>query len=334
VILVTGGSGYLGQAVVRRLVGAGRKVRLLVRRDLHLGEAPGGVDIRLASLSDPAALHRCMEGCRQIVHMAALVRRWSPRPEQFDDVNVRGLVNLLEAARRHGIERFVYTSSFLALGPTDGGAHDEDAARRDLPAGNLYAHSKRRAEEVARQAAASGAPVVTLYPGIMYGPGPRTQGNLVGEAIIRYLRGRLPGLVGGGARRWCMAHVEDVAQGHLAALDTAPAGSRYILGGENLSLKEILERVDRLVGVFPPPPRSIPSWAARLAGRWNLWRAALGGPAPEITPDEVEVYRHDWAYSSDRARRELGYEITPFERGLAATIEWARSEIRDLERGR
>lgn len=332
-ILVTGGSGYLGRAVVRRLAAQGRRLRLLVRRDLHVGEAPPGVDVRMASLGDPAALERALEGCRQIVHLAALVRRWSRDPDEFERVNVRGLANLLEAASRRGIERILYTSSFLALGPTDGAVHDEDTPRRDLPAGNLYAASKRRADEVARRAAESGAPLITLYPGVLYGPGARTEGNLVGQAILRHLQGELPGLVGGGGRRWCFAYLEDVAAGHVAALEHARPGARYILGGENLSPREAFERLSAEAGV-EPPRRPIPYWAATWAARWQVFRARCGGPLPEITPDEVEVYRHDWAYSSARAQADLGYAITPFACGLEATLRWAREEIREMERGR
>jgi farnesol dehydrogenase len=333
VILVTGGSGYLGRAVTHRLAQQGHRLRLLVRRDLHVGESPPGADVRRASLDDPAALEGALEGCRQVVHLAALVRRWSRDPAEFERVNVRGLANLLEASRRRGVERILYTSSFLALGPTDGAVHDEGTERRDIPAGNLYAASKRRADEVARRAAESGAPVVTLYPGVLYGPGPLTEGNLVGQAVLRHLRGELPGLVGGGERRWCLAFLEDVVSGHLAALERARPGSRYILGGENLSLREAFARLSAAAGV-EPPRRAIPYWVAGWVGRWQVLRARCGGPPPEITPDETEVYRHDWAYSSARAQADLGYAITPFAAGLEATLRWARDQIREMERGR
>lgn len=332
-ILVTGGSGYLGRAVVRALAASGRALRLLVRRDLHVGEAPAGADLRLASLGDPAAVERALEGCTEVVHMAALVRRWTRDPGEFERINVHGLRKLLDAARRQGVRRFLYTSSFLALGPTDGSVHDEDAPRLDLPPGNRYADSKRRAEDLAREAAASGAPVVILYPGVLYGPGAATEGNLVGRAVIRHLREGLPGLVGGGRGVWCLAYLEDVARGHLAALERAQPGGRFILGGENVPLREAMERLCRLAG-SPAPEREIPLALARLVGRWHLLRARLTGRPPEITPDEVEIYRHDWAYSSERARSALGYAITPLERGLASTLEWARAEIHEMERGR
>jgi farnesol dehydrogenase len=332
-ILITGGSGYLGQAVARRLVRAGHPIRLLVRRDLHVGEAPAGADIRQASLEDAAGVARALEGCTHVVHMAAVVRRWTADPHEFERINVRGLAGLIEAARRARVERFIYTSSFLALGPTDGTVHGEDAPRLPLPAGNPYAESKRRADELARQAAASGVPLITLYPGVLYGPGPDTDGNLIGRAMIDHLRGGLPGLVGGGRGLWSLAYIEDVANGHLAALERAQPGERFILGGENVSLRGIFERLGRLAAA-PPPLRDIPFWAARLVGTAQVWRARLTGRMPDITPDEVEIYRHDWAYSSEQAQRRLGYTITPLDRGLADTLEWARARIRDMERGR
>ena len=332
-ILVTGGSGYLGRALVRGLCAGGRPVRLLVRRDLHVGEAPQGVDIRLASLTDATGLRRALEACTHVYHLAAVVRRWIPDAREFEQVNVRGLATLMEEARRAGVERFLYTSSFLALGPTDGAVHDEDTPRRALPPGNAYADSKRRAEDVAGEAAAAGLPLITLYPGVLYGPGPRTEGNLVGQVLIRHLREGLPGLIGGGRGRWCLSYLDDVVGGHLQALQTARPGERYILGGENVALRDIFDRLGRLAGVSAPS-RDIPPWAARLVGRWQVWRARLTGRLPEITPDEVEIYRHDWAYSSARAQRELGYRITPLDEGLSATLAWARAEIRDMERGR
>lgn len=331
-ILVTGGSGYLGQALVRGLVSAGRRVRLLVRRDLHVGESPIGVDVRLASLTDPSEVARALRGCHQVFHLAAVVQRWLPRQEEFSRINVDGLKTLIEASRREGIERFIYTSSFLALGPTDGAVHDEDTPRNSLKPGNAYADTKRQAEGLARQAAADGFPIVTLYPGILYGPGPRTEGNLVGQVLIRHLQEGLPGLVGGGERRWCLAYVDDVVRGHLRALEAAAVGDRFILGGENLSLRQLFARVAQITGTLAPG-RTIPAWMARLVGRLQVLRARLTGQPPEITPDEVEIYTHDWAYSSARAERVLGYSATPLEQGLLTTIEWARAEIRDMERG-
>ncbi|MEE9219383.1 MAG: NAD-dependent epimerase/dehydratase family protein [Acidobacteriota bacterium] len=332
-ILITGGSGYLGQALVRALVGAGHRVRLLVRRDLRAGEAPQGVDVRFASLTDPAAVGRAFEGCSRAFHLAAVVRRWLPRREEFEEINVLGLKTMIEASRRAGVDRFIYTSSFLALGPTDGSVHDEDSPRLRLREANAYADSKRRAEAIAAEAAACGFPIITLYPGVLYGPGPRTDGNLIGQALIRHLRNRLPGLIGGGERLWCLAYVDDVVRGHLGALAGARPGDRFILGGENVSLREVFERLARIAGVAAPG-KAIPYWMARLAGYLHLWRAVLTGRPPEITPDEIEIYTHDWAYSSARAAEVLGYRTTPLDEGLAATLAWARDEIREMERGR
>ena len=205
-VLVTGGTGYLGSAIVRALLRRGHEPIVFARTASRTaqGGTPFDGDVR-----DAAALARAAQQADAICHTAALVTVWRRRAADFDDVNVQGLRNALDAARQTGIRRFVYTSSFLALPPSD----DPEALF-----GNDYQRTKRIALEVARAAAARGAPVVITIPGVIYGPGVASEGNLVGGLIRDHLRGRLPGLVGAD-RRWSYAWVDDVADAHVAALE-------------------------------------------------------------------------------------------------------------------
>ena len=172
-------------------------------------------------------------------HAAALVSLWRPRREEFDEVNVGGLEAVLEACRARGTPRVVYTSSFLALPPAD--------LSRPLAA-NDYQRTKVRALEVARHAAAAGFPIVILCPGVVYGPGPATEGNLVGRLIRDHLAGRLPGIVGADLP-WSYACADDVADAHVAALDRGVAGAEYPLGGENAPQMSVFEIVRAATGV-------------------------------------------------------------------------------------
>src|SRR5258706_4199075 len=219
-VLVTGGTGYLARAVVRALAGRGHDL-VVFGRSATGSELPGTMidgDVR-----DAAALERAAVGCDAISHSAALVSIWRRRRQDYDDVNVDGLRHVLGAAHSLGIRRIVYTSSFLALSPRD--LHAPIAA-------NDYQRTKVAADRLGDQAVQGGSPLIRVYPGVIYGPGVLTEGNLVGRLIGDHLRGRLPGLVG-PENFWSDAYVDDVAAGLCAALERGAEGSRYVLGGEN-----------------------------------------------------------------------------------------------------
>ena len=322
-VFVTGGTGYLGSALVSKLAREGEEVVVLARRpDRFVPPAPS-VRAVFGDVVDLESLRRGIRGCDRIFHAAAHVKVWDPDPGRFEAINVGGLRNLLAAAAEHSVSRIVVTSSFIALGPTDGTTGDESWAPPARTMHNAYERTKSAADQAARAAAAQGAPIVILYPGVIYGPGPPTQGNLVGKTVSDYLQRRLPGILGAGDRRFCYAYAADVVRGHLQALRSARSGERFILGGENLTLRQVLEELERLTHI-PAPTRRIPYALAELAGRLQRWRARLTGREPEITDEVVRIYRHEWAYSSLKAERELGYTITPFARGLEETVRALR----------
>ncbi len=304
-VLVTGGTGYLGRAVVRTLAARGHEL-VVFARSASLSGLPGTLvdgDIR-----DRAALERAASGCSAISHSAALVSIWRKRRADFDEINVGGLRNVLAAASALNIPRVIYTSSFLALTPLDLQAPIE---------ANDYQRTKVAADRMADDAVRGGSPLIRVYPGVVYGPGALTEGNLVGRLIADHLRYRLPGLVG-PERFWSYAYIDDVAAGHCDALERGTAGARYVLGGENAPQARVFEIVQEVTGRRQPP--RIPFPIADLLGAAEELRVGLFGGSPLITRGAVEIFRHDWSLDSGGAARELGYTITPLAEGVRRTI--------------
>jgi len=322
IVLITGGTGFLGKSVARALAARGHSLRILARETSNLAGLPPAAEIVLGDVTDRDGMLRAARGCGAVCHMAALVRMWTPDRARFDLVNVSGLRHALTAAREAGA-RLVYTSSFIAVGPT--GPEPADERQRHPGRGwrNDYERTKALADAVAAEAAAAGQDVVTLYPGVVYGPGDLTDGNLVAKMVADHMRGRLPGIIGPGDRLWSYAFVEDVAEGHAAALERGATGQRYFLGGDNVSMNDLFATLQTVAGV-PPPRRHIPYAAASLLG-YGMWSwAELTGHPPQLTHEVVNVFREHWAYSSAKAERELGYRRTPLPEGLRRTVAWLR----------
>jgi NAD+-dependent farnesol dehydrogenase len=304
-VLVTGGTGYLGRGVVRALARRGHDLVVFARSATRSGLPGRLVD---GDVRDRAALDRAATGCDALAHAAALVSIWQRRREDFDDVNVGGLRNVLAVAAARRLQRILYTSSFLALAPRD--------VRSAIEA-NDYQRTKVAADRVADEAVAGGSPLVRVYPGVIYGPGPLTEGNLVGRLIADHLRRRLPGVVG-PENPWSFAYIDDVAEGHCAALERGLSGRRYLLGGENASQLQMFDILQRLTG--RRPPRRIPFAVAIALGAAEELRVNVFGGTPLITRGAVEIFRHDWSLDSNVAMHEIGYAMTPLEEGLRRTV--------------
>ena len=305
-VLVTGGTGYLGAAIVRALADRGHSPVVFARHATR-SSLPGTLidgDIRSRTAIESAARQ-----ADAICHTAALVSVWQRRREDFTDVNIGGLQNVLEVCRIRNIERLIYTSSFLALPP----------AGKSLPlAANDYQRTKAAALEIARTAAQRGAPITTLVPGVIYGPGPFTESNLVGRLLRDHLRKRLPGLVGAD-RQWSYAWIDDVAEAHVAALERAHAATEHVIGGENAPQMRVFEILRELTG--RRLPRRIPLWLATVVAATEEAAAHLLGRTPRLTRATVEIFRHDWPLDSQRSIERLGYSIRPLEQGIAAMLK-------------
>jgi nucleoside-diphosphate-sugar epimerase len=309
-VLVTGGSGYLGQAIVRLLTARGHQPVVFARQ-----ASTSGLDARLidGDVRNRSALASAALGCEAMCHAAALVSIWRPDPREFHDVNVTGLGNALAVARDAGFSRVVYTSSFLARPP---------AGRSEPLNANPYQRTKVAADAVARAAQDAGQPIVILYPGVVYGSGVLSEANLLGRLLADHLAGRLPGLIG-PEHIWSFAWIGDVAAAHVAALERPHARAAYEIGGQNLPQLRPFEIARDLIGL--KLPRRLPYWLAEGVGAAEELRARLTGRPPLLTRGTVEILRHDWPLDSSEAQRDLGLQITPFFQGLQAVLDANRS---------
>lgn len=324
-VLVTGASGYLGGGICHALSREGHSVRAFVRRSSVLDSLPNGVETAYGDVTDLTSLLEACNGCEVIIHSAALVEPWLPNPSKFITVNVGGLKNVIEAVKHtSSIQKLIYTSSFFALGPTDGYIADE----RQIHPGKFYCteyeKSKAMADEIARQAAAEGLPVVLLYPGVIYGAGKLTTGNLVASMMVERFNGRLPGYIGYGNEKLSFSHVDDVAYAHVAAIHKGREGERYLLTGENASFVDVFNLAANLTGTAPPSFH-IPLWVLETYGWLSVFWARIIGKLPFISYTTAYVLKHQWAYSCDKAKTELGYKPRTLREGLAEVVSWLKS---------
>jgi dihydroflavonol-4-reductase len=319
--LVTGATGFVGSAVARRLLAEGFAVRALARPKSDRRNL-AGLDIEVAEgdLTDAASLARACTGCEALFHVAADYRLWAPKSEELYRANVDGSRALMLAARDAGVRRIVYTSSVAVLGiPRDGRPGDEDTP---VSIDNMIGHYKRSkflAEEAVRQLAGEGIPVVIVNPSTPIGPRdlkPTPTGRIVLDAAA----GRMPAYVDTGLN---LAHVDDVAEGHWLAYRKGVIGQRYVLGGADLSLREILEMVAGLVGRKPPRVR-LPHAAVLPVAYLSEAFARLTGVPPVATVEEVRMSKKRMFFSSAKAQRELGYRSRPAIEALRDAVEWYR----------
>jgi farnesol dehydrogenase len=322
-VLLTGGTGFLGGRVGRVLMEAGHQVSALVRPGSPR-KAPDGATVIDGDIADAASVRKAAAGCDAVVHTAALVKLWMRDASTFDATNVDGLRHVLNS----GVPRIIYTSSFIALGPTDGTVADEGWKIPNRTTNNDYERTKAKALDIAREAAGKGAQITTLFPGVVYGPGTMTDGSLMTKTVRDFLDDKIPGILGAGDRRISYAYIDDVARGHLLALEKGQPGDEFILGGENRTILEVLEILSRITGI-KAPSRKIPYGVASFLGWLQRQRAILTGKEPELTDEVVRIYKREWAYDSSRAKSTLGYSITPLEEGLKKTVEWLRSVKKD-----
>ncbi len=322
-VLVTGASGFVGSAVVRRLVSDGVETRALVRRkSLQVNLEGLAVDVVEGDLADRASLDRAIKGCDGLYHLAADYRIWTPDPAAMFAVNVEGTKNVMWAAIRAGVERIVHTSSVATLGTLAGGvaANEETPVSFDDMIGP-YKKSKFRAEaEVKRMVEEEALPAIIVNPSTPIGPRdirPTPTGRLVIEAAA----GRMPAYVETGLN---VVHVDDVAAGHVLAYERGTVGERYILGGDDMTLGHVLAEIAAITG-GPAPRLRLPHGLvlpfAYLVEAWTRWG---GGDEPFLTVDGLRMARKTMFFSSDKARQALGYKPRPARQALRDAVAWFR----------
>jgi dihydroflavonol-4-reductase len=320
---VTGATGFVGSAVARALLARGHRVRVLARSNSDRRNLAGlTVEIAEGAMEDPRSLARAVAGCRYVYHVAADYRIWVPDPAPMFRANVDGTRDLLSAALEAGAERVVYTSSVATLGLVPGGSADEETPSRNEDMIGPYKRSKFVAEEVARELVRErGLPAVIVNPSTPVGPGdikPTPTGRLIVEAA----RGQMPAFVDTGLN---IVHVDDVAEGHLAAAEKGRIGERYILGGENMALAEILAEVAQAVGRRPPWLR-VPHGVLFPVAIGAELAARVTGRDPFVTLDGVRMSRKKMYFTSEKASRELGYAPRPAREAIADATSWFEAQ--------
>jgi dihydroflavonol-4-reductase len=325
---VTGATGFLGSHVARVLAEQGAELRLLVRPTSDLRNLEGlNADRVIGDLRDPASMEKVLSGCDALFHVAADYRLWVRDPEEMYRSNVEGTRSLLDAARKQGVRRIVYTSSVATMGFTSGLASNQGiVADEQSPVGikdmiGHYKRSKFMAEQVALKAARSGADVVVVNPTTPIGerdikPTP------TGRIVVDFLKRKFPAYVETGLN---LVDATECARGHIQALEKGRSGERYILGGENLTLKQILDRLAAITGL-PSPSVKLPYFFALATGVVDeMVTGRLLGREPRATIDAVRMGRKMMFVSSAKAERELGWRTVSVEGALRRSVDWFRS---------
>jgi dihydroflavonol-4-reductase len=320
---ITGASGFVGSAVLRQLIAVGHTVRALVRPNSdrrNLVELP--VEIVTGDLTDRASLDRALVGCSALFHVAAVYRLWVPQPKEIYDANVTGTRNIMIAAANAGVKRIVYTSSVATLGLTsDGSPANEDTPVSLADMIGHYKRSKFLAEaEVKKLVEEQGLPAVIVNPSTPVGPRD-IKPTPTGRIIVDALSGRMPAYVDTGLN---LVHVDDVAIGHLLAFERGTIGERYVLGARNMTLKEILTELAAITGGKPPRIRLPYNLVLPIAYVSEAWARLTRGNEPRVTLVGVRLAKKKMFFSSEKAKRTLGYNPRPVEEALRDAVDWFR----------
>jgi dihydroflavonol-4-reductase len=322
-IFLTGATGFVGHHVAKALAAEGAQLRLLVRKTSNLANLEGiAGETHVGDLSEPESLRPALAGCDAVVHVAADYRLWIPDPKAMYRANVDGTRELLRMAREAGVPRVVYTSSVATMHfRTDGVVINEDTPVSLADMVGHYKRSKFLAEQEALRAAAQGQSVVILNPTSPIGTND-SKPTPTGRIFVDFLNGKFPAYMDTGLN---LVDVAEVARTHVAALAVGKPGKRYILGGENLTLKQILDKMSEITGI-PSPTMKIPFAVAATYAFFEEWiTGRIRGREPRATLEEVRMGRKKMYASSAHAQQELGFRLLPVNPAMKAAIDWFRA---------
>ena len=324
--LITGSTGYVGAALCEKLAAQNIPVRALVRSRKKAESLPQGTEVVVGDIMDRDSLRLALEGCNRIYHTAALVRAWTPDPNEFYQVNVEGTKQLFSLALEAGVNRIVMTSTAGVMGPAmsfDVPVNERSTLNPSLF--SVYDHSKLKAEKEALRFAKDGIEVMVVNPSRIYGPGIKGDSNSVSRLIEMFRDGKWRFIPGDGNSLGNYVFIEDVVAGHLLAMQEGMSGQRYILGGTNASYNDLFKILKRLTQQNHRLYKIPVKWLMILA-KLELFLANTTGKKPMIVPEFVRKLTRDWHLSSDKAVKELGYQITDLETGIKKTLDWLENE--------
>lgn len=326
-ILVTGGTGFIGVPLVKKLNELGHNLKLLIREtsDITPFNNLAKIEYIIGDVRDIDSLSKIV-GIDLIYHIAGQVTVWAKDKNSFYDINVQGAENIAKISLENNITLF-YMSSFGALGPNPKESTeptDESFPHVDFFI-NEYERTKYLGREKIKEYIEKGLKTVIFYPGFVYGPG---DFNLYGEMVFDIVAEQFLGLPGKGEAKFCMSYLDDVIDGMVSVIDREDLfGQGFVLGGENIKIRDYLNLIAELAEV--KKPRKLPMWAGVLYGRLCKFKANISKKRiPYITPDMIIGMKYNWAFSSKSAIEKLGYEITPIREGLMKTVEWYKNFIK------
>jgi dihydroflavonol-4-reductase len=320
-VLVTGASGFVGSAVARALAARGDDVSVLMRESSPRTNI-AGIDCRvvMGDMRDSKSMLKAMDGAQYVFHVAADYRLWARDSEEIVRNNLEGARAVMEAARMTGVERIVYTSSVAALKPVAGVAVDETSRHSEETVIGAYKKSKLVAERLVERMAEEGLPVVIVSPSTPIGPRD-VKPTPTGRIIVQAASGGMPAFVDTGLN---LVHVDDVAQGHLRALEKGRIGENYILGGEDVRLKDMLGVIAPLVGRKPPRVQ-LPRGPLYPLAYGAEAVARVTGKEPFLTADALKMSKYHMFFSSAKAKAELGFTARPYVKGIEDAVTWFRA---------
>ena len=318
-LFITGATGFVGSHVARMAAQQGAELRLLARKTSNTANLPPSAEVVVGDLREPAGFATALRGCDALIHVAADYRLWVPDPAEMYKANVDGTRELLQLAREAGVPRVVYTSSVATMGfKTDGTVVDEATPVSEADMIGHYKRSKWMAEQVALQAARAGQNVMVLNPTTPIGA-MDTKPTPTGRIVVDFLKGNFPAYTETGLN---LVDVEEIARMHLVALERGRVGERYILGGENLTLKQILDRLAAITGL-PSPTMKVPHAVAMAYAFFEeTLTGKLRGKEPRATVEAVRMGKKMMFASSAKAERDLGLVVKPVDAALLSALEW------------
>ncbi|MDR0869598.1 MAG: NAD-dependent epimerase/dehydratase family protein [Planctomycetaceae bacterium] len=323
-IFITGSTGFIGTKLIEKLLERGFSVRALARKPPEQPKTrfPACyLEYVQGDITDIESLRRGMDGCQYVFHLAAYAKNWAKNKSTYEKVNIEGTQKVFQVAQELNVERIVYTSTIVTLGYTPKGVIGDETMPRVPKCFTQYEETKTRMEQEALQWVHRGLPLVIVNPTRVYGPGLFSESNTVSILINDYRKGRFPFLLNRGVNIGNYGFVDDVAEGHILAMQKGRIGERYILGGGNCSLEELFKTVDKVDGKKRFQLKIywvIPMLVANFLQRMAEWFGAY----PPLTPDWVRTFLVDWAFTCKKAQQELGYTITPLEEGIRRTCQW------------